>query len=409
MILNYLKCYVEELEKENFRANLLCDNLRRSRILAVVMIIFECILIVVDIISSILVADDRFHFNAYLAMYLLMAGINGIYLLIIKNASTGQNVSSDQLKKYEIILTIYITAIMSWSSIVSLMDQKLYGQVTVFMIIMTTSSVLYYMESKIIWIPYLSSILILVIGLPFFQPSSDILIGHYVNLSIFIATTYLASRIIFSNYVNDFNHKVLLSKTNNLLEQEIEENKDINNKLELANLQLKRVALIDELTGIPNRRGFRNYIDSFFKRQAECDTVISILMIDIDFFKQYNDKYGHDAGDDVLIKVANEISFIVKNVGGYFCRWGGEEFVYIQFNETMDMIQNTAQLIRQSVFEKKILHEYSNVSEYISISIGSSTVKITGKEDVGRVINLADQALYQAKDNGRNCVVIQNE
>jgi len=409
MIFNYLKCYVEDSQKDKFRLNLLQDNIRRGRILAITMIIFECILIAVDIFSAIVVADDRFHFDIYLAMYIIMAGMNWVYLEVVKNIHIDKPISLDQIRKYEIIITVYITAIMSWASIVSLMDQKLYGQLMVFMIIMTTSSVLYYLETKIIWIPYFISVLILVIGLPFFQPSSDILIGHYVNLIVFIATTYLASRIIFSNYVNDFNHKVLLSESNQLLEQEIEENKAVNNKLELANFQLKRVALIDELTGIPNRRGFRNYIDTSFESQVGHDSVLSILMIDIDFFKQYNDHYGHDAGDEVLIEVSNEIDSIVKNTGGYFCRWGGEEFVYIHFNGTNDMIRNIAQMIRQSIYEKKIPNGYSSVGEYISISIGTSTVKIAGKEDVAKVISLADQALYQAKDNGRNCVTSKND
>ena len=409
MIFNYLKCCVEESQKDNFRLNLLQDNLRRGRILAIVMIIFESILIVIDILSAIIIADDRFHFDIYLAMYIIMAGINWVYLRCIKNIHTDKPISKEQIKKYEIVISVYITAIMSWASIVSLMDQKLYGQLTVFMIIMTTVSVLYYIEPKIIMIPYMISVLILIIGLPFFQVSSDILIGHYVNLGVFIPTTYLASRIIYSNYVNDFNHKVLLSESNSLLEQEIEENKAINNKLELANFQLKRVALIDELTGIPNRRGFRNYIDTSFESQVGQDSILSILMIDIDFFKQFNDHYGHDAGDEVLIKVANEIDSIVKNTGGYFCRWGGEEFIYIHFNGTIDMIRNIAQMIRQRIYEKKIPNYYAVAEQYISISIGVSTVKISGKEDVGNVINLADQALYQAKDKGRNCVVYKNE
>ena len=80
-----------------------------------------------------------------------------------------------------------------------------------------------------------------------------------------------------------------MKKSKIMLEKEIEENKDINNRLAIANLQLKKLALIDELTGIPNRRGFRNYIDIAFDSYVNEDSIISVIMIDIDFFKQYND------------------------------------------------------------------------------------------------------------------------
>ena len=123
-------------------------------------------------------------------------------------------------------------------------------------------------------------------------------------------------------YCNDYNSKVLLKRANILLEEEIEENKRINIKLMKANLQLKEAALVDELTGIPNRRSFRNYIDTEFDKHVSKDSALSILMIDIDFFKQYNDNYGHEKGDRVLIEVANQINSVIRNPMEFFWAMG---------------------------------------------------------------------------------------
>jgi hypothetical protein len=119
-------------------------------------------------------------------------------------------------------------------SVVSLMDQELYGQLVAFMINMIISSVLFYLDDRMILIPYSFSVLIMLVFLPFFQRTADVLIGHYVNLVIFIIISWLASRIVFRGYVHDFNNRVLLEKSNTMLAKEIESNKDINKRLAKA-------------------------------------------------------------------------------------------------------------------------------------------------------------------------------
>lgn len=399
----FFKSNIEESEKENFRRNLIIDNIHRGKILAKTIIALEFILVITDILTSILKVDNRFHFNGYLMMYSIMICINIFYLLLIKKFEKLNNISFKQLKIMESVVVIYITLIMSWGSIVTIMDQKLYGQLMVFMVIMITSSVLYFMDNKKILIPYFFSVLIIIIFLPFFQKSKDILIGHYINLCTFVIISWIASRIIYLSYVNDFNNRVLLQRSKTMLEKEIEDNKDINHRLAIANLQLKKLALIDELTGIPNRRGFRNYIDMEFESNNEKDSILSIIMIDIDFFKQFNDNYGHEEGDKVLISVAKQIDSIIKNDAEFFCRWGGEEFIYSVFNLEED-VGKLAETIRQTVCDLKIPNGFSKASDNITVSIGTCTIKIIGKDDVSKVINLADKALYLAKNNGRNCV-----
>lgn len=174
--------------------------------------------------------------------------------------------------------------------------------------------------------------------------------------------------------------------------------------LNIANHQLKELALIDELTGIPNRRSFRNYIDVAFQNHVGKNSVMSVIMVDIDSFKDFNDHYGHNEGDKVLIAVANQINSIVKHALDFAARWGGEEFIYVSFDKEEADIEKVAETIRQKVYSLKIPHEFSQTCEYVTVSIGAAAISILGKRDVSKAIELADQALYSAKRNGRNCV-----
>ena len=400
--------HIEESERENFYRKLISEDVRRGKLLAVMLIGFELILCLADISSSLLKVDDRFRFSQYLMMYLLMILINGIYLLAIRRFEEKGTASVEKFKKFRTGIILYITVIMSWGSAVSLIDQKLYGSLTVFMVNMIICSVIYYLDNKMILVPYSVASLILLIGLPFFQPSSDILIGHYVNLAVFVVISWFASRIIYSGYCIDFNSEVELKKANLLLEKEIEENKRINGMLMKANLQLKEAALIDELTGVPNRRSFRNFIEIALEKYLVKEASISVFMMDIDFFKQYNDNYGHGKGDQVLVAVAGTINSFVNRPLEFFGRWGGEEFIYVSLDADEEEVKKAADRLRQKINDLKIPHEYSE-SKYISVSIGICTDKISGRKDISRVIGLADEALYMATNSGRNCVRNVNE
>jgi len=401
-----LQVDIEECEKEQFRRSVLAENFHRGRILAIAMIVFELILAGMDISAAIFKVDSRFHFSSYLIMYLLMILINSLYLLYISKSKDLKGKSIGQLRKLENGLVVYITVIMTWGSIVSLMDQKLYGQLMVFMVNMISCSVLYFLDNKKIIISYACSVVIILMGLPFFQSSSDVLIGHYVNLGVFIFISWLASRIIFLSYYSDFKSKRMLQKTNILLERQIEQNSVINLELAAANFQLNELALLDELTGIPNRRSFRNHIDIAFERYVNETSILSIIMVDVDYFKQFNDTYGHNEGDRVLIAVANQINSVVRHNMDFVARWGGEEFVYAAFNTNAVEIEKIAETIRRKVLNLKIPHGFSKNWGYISVSIGTCTIDVRGKLDVGKGIERADKALYLAKTSGRNCVKV---
>ncbi|MDD4125877.1 MAG: GGDEF domain-containing protein [Eubacteriales bacterium] len=303
---------------------------------------------------------------------------------------------------------VYITLVMTWGSVISLMDQRMYAQLITFMINMAVASIIYLLNTKKMLIPFLISTAVLAIGLPFFQPSSDILIGHYVNLSVFIVVFWLASRIVYRNYCDNYIIKKLMDQSELLLKDEMVDKKVINEKLAEANEQLKRMALMDELTGLPNRRCYREFIDMMFHNNPDSSLTASVIMTDIDYFKQYNDFYGHEKGDLALIEIAKQISSVVEDSEQIAVRWGGEEFIYIAFNKSQDYIYKVADSLRIKIMDLKIKNPNSEIFPFITISLGACTGCVKDKEDIKGLIKYADILMYKAKDGGRNRVAGEN-
>lgn len=384
-------------------------NISRAKSLAYITIIFESILIITDVFANLLKADARFKFDFYLFAYIIFILINIIFIAFAQKSERIKTSDKFNPKTAENIIIIYMTFIMSWGSVISLADQKLYGQLMVYMVNTITCSLIFITDNKKINIPYIVSLPIILIGLPYFQKSSDVLVGHYVNLIIFILISYVSSRIMFFNYCSEYHSKELLKKSHSMLEDIVKENKDINQKLENANNQLRELALIDELTGIANRRSFRNFIDLAYEALDKDNMNFSVIMIDIDYFKEYNDNYGHIEGDKVLIAVANEINSVISNPLEFVARWGGEEFLYAAFNKSSRYVQNVAEIIRAKISDLKIPHEFSSADDFLSLSIGVYTTELHNISDVARVIDIADKMMYMAKESGRNKIIKKDD
>lgn len=172
--------------------------------------------------------------------------------------------------------------------------------------------------------------------------------------------------------------------------------------LEQANWRLELQASIDGLTGIHNRQTFDRIFEQEWKRHERSRLPLSVGLLDIDFFKHFNDANGHLEGDLCLMAVAQEIQSCLRRPGDFVARYGGEEFVVI-FPDTND--QEAAWLfddIRRQVKWLKILHPDSSVSSYVTISVGSSTTIPTRGESYLDFLQQVDLALYRAKANGRD-------
>jgi diguanylate cyclase (GGDEF)-like protein len=179
--------------------------------------------------------------------------------------------------------------------------------------------------------------------------------------------------------------------------------------LDRANKQLEILSSIDPLTKVLNRRGLDNVLANAWEINERQAGELSILMLDIDFFKLYNDHYGHPQGDKCLVQVANALSETLSRSTDALARYGGEEFMVILPFTPVDGARFKAKELKFALLSKKIKHEYSTVLPYITISIGIATTTINGALNVSELIEQADIALYQAKEQGRNCYQVFQE
>ena len=272
----------------------------------------------------------------------------------------------------------------------------------VYMVNVIACSVIYYIDNKTLLFSYFISAAILFCALPFFQQSKDVIIGHYINILIFLLYGWLASRILYRNLYNDFKSKKLVVQANEKLKDEIEENKKMHKELENANERLKEISLYDELTKVNNRRALRKFIENIASSKLQEQGPISIIMMDIDYFKLYNDKYGHVEGDKVLKRIATELNKVGGGSKDFVARYGGEEFIYIGLKIDEKEIYEVANRIRDKIYNLKIPHENSKISEFVTLSLGTTTFIPYNENSIYEGIKNADSALYEAKTEGKN-------
>ena len=186
------------------------------------------------------------------------------------------------------------------------------------------------------------------------------------------------------------------------LHTEIIERQKIQAALGEANQELEKLSVLDSLTQIANRRRFDDYLLEQWQKSRQAQNPIALILCDIDYFKLYNDHYGHPIGDYCLQQVALAIEAIVDSTSGLLARYGGEEFGIILPNTNGEKAFNIAEAIALNVHRLRIAHQQSPINEYVTISLGVFSVVPNSNISPELLIALADQALYEAKDQGRN-------
>ena len=166
---------------------------------------------------------------------------------------------------------------------------------------------------------------------------------------------------------------------------------------------IEQISMLDQLTSIPNRRGFDNRMDMEWVRAIRENTLISVLIMDVDKFKVYNDTYGHQQGDVVLQAVAVTVTQSLSRPGDFAARWGGEEFVVLMPNTDISGAVRIAEMIRQNISEKVIACA-DGTDTRVTVSIGVRTQSPGQNSSRDSFIAEADKALYMAKESGRNRV-----
>ncbi|MEM9213445.1 MAG: diguanylate cyclase [Cyanobacteria bacterium P01_F01_bin.150] len=192
------------------------------------------------------------------------------------------------------------------------------------------------------------------------------------------------------------------------LQQALAKERTLYQELKLANKELERLATFDGLTDLANRRIFDERLETEWKRLRREQAKLSLVLVDIDYFKVYNDTYGHLAGDQCLYEVAQIIRNLIRRPADLAARYGGEEFALILPNTHEIGAIFLAERLRQILQEKALVHIASTVKPWVTVSVGVSTM-IPTHEPPSTIIHRADSALYLAKAQGRDCVVADNQ
>jgi len=183
------------------------------------------------------------------------------------------------------------------------------------------------------------------------------------------------------------------------------------NELHSANLVLENQATVDGMTGCINRRGMESRLNHLYhqlkQKNPDAPERITLILFDIDFFKQYNDTYGHPAGDECLKKVASVPLGMVQSDTDFVARYGGEEFVITLADSSFNDALVFAERMRNRVEQLGIPHSGSRISQVVTISVGVACSD-SNAENGGQLLKMADEALYQAKGSGRNRVALMS-
>lgn len=186
---------------------------------------------------------------------------------------------------------------------------------------------------------------------------------------------------------------------------DISERKETEQRLLDLQKELEDLSFKDGLTGIYNRRMFDSVLEQEWLLSRRSQQPLSLLLIDIDFFKQFNDLNGHIKGDDCLRQVATTLSGAATRSRDFIARFGGEEFVMVLPETDTEAAKKVAKRCQQLILKLQIAHKNSEVSQLLTISIGTGTIVPTHAEDPLAFIEQVDQALYQAKQQGRNRII----
>jgi two-component system, chemotaxis family, response regulator WspR len=178
-------------------------------------------------------------------------------------------------------------------------------------------------------------------------------------------------------------------------------------KLEESNAELQRLTHLDGLTGVANRRRFDEFLDTEWRRARRNGSPLSVALVDIDYFKRFNDSYGHQGGDECLRRVAGALAGAVRRASDLLARYGGEEFAAILPEVPHAGARTVAHALHEAVVALRLPHGASAVADHVTISLGVATLRPAdlGDDPPAKLVALADEALYQAKREGRNRVV----
>lgn len=379
--------------KQAFKAQRALDNVVRLRLVSAMIV--GVVLWFAAVNFTFIMAGSRELTNVpqYTVLYVSFFGLN-VYTLVrtfrLQRRATDTVHRSRYLERVVSGYT-YLTLLLGAS--ISLADQSLYGHAMVYTLTLLLTAFLL-TDVRQLAIPLILSACLLLIGLLVRLPPGPERMHILQELVAYVPIAFVISRIVHSASFSAWHSSVRL-------QQQIRENERLNDELQDANRRLKTLARTDEVTGIANRRGLNMHLDKLLAT-SDGALQLSLIMIDIDSFKEYNDLYGHNQGDHVLAAVAKVLAQLAAELSGFVSRWGGEEFLYVGVGMDKEEVLGVCQQIQEGVRAIAIRHEGSVVSNCITVSQGACSMEVRNRDGIATCLRHADRALYTIKAAGRN-------
>jgi diguanylate cyclase (GGDEF)-like protein len=362
---------------DDFKREFILINIHRIKVLIAVMILLFAVLLVVDYVNFTagrwaLSPGYKIIFYTHVSSLILLTIFAGY--LYLKPVQTVGQVSRFDMRMNQLMIQLFCFHM----TVIAMGDTFISGSIAAFMgSIFAIASFVF--TSNLFALQLFSSNLILMICLLLYT-SMKTGSGYSVqmmNAVIYTGISYLLSRLLFYYQLRDFSNRRLIKDQNE---------------------QLEKLAMNDHLTGALNRRSFLEKAQQELLRSERYQRPLGVVLFDIDYFKKVNDTYGHAAGDAVLVFISQIVKDNIRS-SDLFARWGGEEFIILSPETDTNAITQISEKIRQ-------LLETSKPENAPGVTASFGITCCTKNEKIDNVIHRADQALYKAKENGRNCVKV---
>lgn len=388
--------------QQTFENRILAFNIKRIVSSAKIILCISILLAILNFSIRFFNNFQQPYFIGYLWIYLALVIVNVAFLWYFSKFTTERrNNNRDSW-----LVEAYIGIMVVFGGIITYFDAHYYGHILMFILFYLLCSMLFVTKLHYILPFSLLSTWIVISGV-----TSSKLMASDSNLYIIFLISILSIGTIIQIFIGRSQRLMLWQQEQ--LELEGEKSKNLtqqlelsNKELELANTQLKSMALYDSLTKLPNRYAFLAHVQAMLQQHNSLQCMMFIL--DIDFFKQYNDTYGHPKGDTVLSLVANGLSSFAKSNDMYIARWGGEEFIGFSVCDNAQAEKQCQQLLT-TVSNLQIEHKSSEINPYLTVSAGGYAAKLESFSELEVLYIEADKALYEVKQNGRNGYVLKFE
>jgi diguanylate cyclase (GGDEF)-like protein len=382
---------VGEENKTQLNEEIAKTNLIRGRIIALTLIAIELCVITLRLILSpekVLEPPWSYYYILYVALIVYMTAA----LIFLEWSLKKKN---RNVKLMNAITYISAAFVLAWNMSITLIDVYTGGYLLSYFLALIAVGVILYLKPIPLMIIYLSVHSVYIVLLTHITSQSAVEQGDYINTSIAVVITIFIGLMNYRSKVIVFIQKKTIEQKNKLL-------KKLNDELTKTNKILEYLSQTDGLTGIHNRRMFDELSKECWDACTKDNTRLSVIMMDIDHFKEYNDNFGHQAGDECLIELVNCLKKTAESKETMLARYGGEEFIMMVCGITPKAAYKLAERIRVNVEKLDIKREYKVVADHITLSLGVYCGIPSEESSVSEFIERADRALYFAKQNKRN-------